>query len=60
MCLVAFFTVKLFPILMEIVDLHGSFIIFGICCIFGFLFVLFGVNETSGQSLDDVGKQEIK
>lgn len=54
----AFVTLKLFPILLVIVDLHGCMIILGIGCIIGFLFVLIAMEETSGQSLDDVGKNK--
>lgn len=54
----AFVTMKLFPILLEIVDLHGCMIILGFGCIIGFLFVLIVTKETAGQSLDDVGVNE--
>lgn len=49
---------KLFPILLEIVDLHGCMIILGMGCVIGFLFVLIATKETAGQSLDDVGASE--
>lgn len=54
----AFVMVKLFPILLEIVDLHGCMIILGIGCFVGFFFVLIFMEETSGQSLDDIGVDE--
>lgn len=57
-CISAFVISKLFPILLEIVDLHGCMIILGTGCIIGFFFVLIVMKETSGQSLDDVGKSE--
>lgn len=56
--LAAFVVAKLFPILLEIVDLHGCMLILGSGCIVGFFFVLFVMKETSGQSLDNVGEDE--
>lgn len=49
---------KLFPILLNIVDVHGCMIIFGIGSTLGALFVAFCMEETSGKSLDDVGLDE--
>lgn len=54
----AFVSVKVYPILLELVDLHGCFIIYGVGCIIGSIFVIFVMRETSGQSLDDVGVNE--
>lgn len=54
----AFVVVKLFPLLLETVDLHGCMFILGSGCIFGFFFVLFVMKETSGQSLDNIGDDE--
>lgn len=54
----AFVVVKLFPVLLEIVDLHGCMFILGSVCVVGFFFVLFVMKETSGQSLDDIGVDE--
>lgn len=55
---VTFICVKLFPILLEVLDLHGVMLIFAISCILGAIFVLFVVEETTGKSLDDVGSEE--
>lgn len=52
-----FISVKIFPILLEIVDIHGSLMIFGIASIAGAIFVLFVMEETSGQSLDDIEEE---
>lgn len=56
--IVNFSCIKIYPILLESVDLHGCLSIFAAGCIIGFLFVLFIVEETNGQSLDDVGVTE--
>lgn len=55
---ITFVFVKLFPILLEIIDLHGCFTIFGGGCIIGVLFVFFFLEETNGTSLYDVGLDE--
>lgn len=52
-----FISVKIFPILLEIADIHGSLMIFGIASIAGAIFVLFVMEETSGQSLDDIEEE---
>lgn len=49
---------KIFPILVESIDVHGCLIVFGVGCTIGFLFVLLCLKETSGQSLDDVGVKQ--
>lgn len=51
----AFVSVKFYPILLEAIDLHGCFIVYGVGSLIGFLFVLCILEETSGQCLDDVG-----
>lgn len=55
---ITFLFVKLFPILLNIINLHGCLIIFGVGCIIGTIFVLFVLEETKGKSLDDVGLDE--
>ena len=50
----SFIALKLFPILLEIVALHGCMIILAIGCIVGSLFIALAMKETAGQSLDDV------
>lgn len=47
--------VKIYPILLDYIDLHGCLLSFSVCCIIGFAYVFFVLEETSGQSLDDVG-----
>lgn len=56
--IVTFICTKLFPILLEIVDLHGCMMIFGICSTIGAIFVARVMHETSGKSLDDIGSDE--
>lgn len=53
-----FVFMKFFPILLEIIDLHGCLIIFGICCLIGSSFMALVLKETSGQSLDDIAFDE--
>lgn len=45
---------KLFPILLEKIELSGCMAIFLIGSIVGTLFVLFALEETKGKSLDTV------
>lgn len=55
-----FVYLKLYPILVELIDLHGCFLILAIASIIGFFFILFVLKETSGKSLDDVGRDETR
>lgn len=55
----AFVSVKYYPILLEAIDLHGCLMVYGVGSIIGSFFVLFVLSETSGQCLDDVGKDSI-
>lgn len=52
-----FICLKTYLALLERFDLHGCLIIYAVGCIFGFFFVLFLLDETSGKSLDDVGNE---
>lgn len=52
--IITFTCTKLFPILLEIVDLYGCMIIFGTGSTLGAIFVVFVLEETAGKSLDDV------
>lgn len=49
---VVFLLLKLFPILMVSIGLHGCMSIFAILCICGALYVFFIMKETKGMSLD--------
>lgn len=50
--------VKLLPLLLDVLDLHGCMTIFGVACIGGAIFISVAVKETNKQSLDDVGLDE--
>lgn len=50
-----FICLKIVPILMEMFNLYGCMMIFGIGCSVGAIFVLCVLEETSGLSLDNVG-----
>lgn len=54
----AFFITKLFPELLDMLDLHGSMLLHGICCIIGAVFLFFALEETKGETLDGIGKEE--
>lgn len=53
--LILFAVLKVFPFAMELFDLHGCMIIFAILSTLGIIFVATVLEETSGQSLDNVG-----
>lgn len=48
-------SVKCYPILLEILDLHGCLMIYAVGSFIGAIFVLFVLDETTGSSLDEVG-----
>lgn len=50
----AFISAKLFPILLQNIDLHGTMLIYGICCMAAAIFVAFVMKETSGKSLEGI------
>lgn len=56
--LILFVFLKVFPLSMDLFDLHGSLIISAILSGAGIIFVSTVLEETSGQSLDDVGYDE--
>lgn len=53
--LTLFVFVKLFPILMEVIDLYGCMLIYGSLCVMAVIFVAIVLKDTTGQNLDDVG-----
>lgn len=57
--LTLFVFLKLFPILLEIIDLYGCLAIHGSLCIVATVFVALVLKETTGQNLDNVG-QDVK
>lgn len=52
MNVVVFILLKLFPILMVSIGLHGCMVIFGLSSIVGALYVFYIMKETKGMSLD--------
>lgn len=48
-----FVTIKTFPLLLTLFDLHGSLFIYGSGCILGAIFIFIVTKETSGQRIDD-------
>lgn len=59
MSVCTFIVTKLFPILLEIIDIDGCMMIFGVGSTLGVVFVIFVMEETSGKSLDDdIGLKE--
>lgn len=56
---VAFAADKYFPILLQVIHLHGCFLFFGISCCLGLIFVAF-MRETKGKSLDTVDYEDDK
>lgn len=53
---VALLAEKFFPVLVEIIYLHGFLLFLGINCCLGIIFVAF-MKETKGQSLDSINKR---
>lgn len=60
MSLFAFGLVITFPVLMEVIDMHGCMLIFAITCALGIIFVIFAVDETKGKTLDLLNKEKDK
>lgn len=54
-CAAAFISVKMFPILIEAIDLYGCLLVYSFGSTIGFVFILFVLKETTGKSLDNIG-----
>lgn len=54
MYLSSFVFVKMFPILLELINLSGCITCYMIGCIIGTFFVIFALEETKGRALDSV------
>ncbi|XP_055299426.1 uncharacterized protein LOC129567002 [Sitodiplosis mosellana] len=52
--------VKVFPFVLELIDLWGCMIIFMVGSVVGALFVTFALEETNGKSLDTLKSSETK
>ncbi|EDS32412.1 sugar transporter [Culex quinquefasciatus] len=51
---VSFIVVKYFPVMVEVLGMHGCMWTFAGCCLFGVLFNAFFVPETRGKSIDEI------
>lgn len=56
--LILFGFLKILPYLLDTIDVHGCMIMFAFLSMLGIVFVATVLNETNGQSLDDVGLNE--
>lgn len=56
---VAFSADKYFPILLDVIHLHGCYLFFAISCFTGLIFVAF-MKETKGKSLDTIEEDDEK
>lgn len=50
----AFIMIKLFPLLAEVMGMHGCLFMFAGFSMMGALFVLFGMPETKGKSFEEI------
>ncbi|XP_055594226.1 facilitated trehalose transporter Tret1-like [Uranotaenia lowii] len=51
---VSFLVVKYFPVVVEVLGMHGCMWTFAGCCLFGLLFNAFFIPETRGKSIDEI------
>ncbi|XP_031637651.1 facilitated trehalose transporter Tret1-like [Contarinia nasturtii] len=56
----AFIFVKMFPIILTLIDLYGCMIILMVGCVVAAFFVIFVLDETKGQTLDTIQSTEKK
>lgn len=54
-----FVTLALYPILLEIIDLHGCMLAFAATCVFGVVFVIVYVDETKGKTIDLLNEEKV-
>lgn len=52
-----FTTLKMFPIFMEMIGIHGSMLIYAVACVLGALYVFVGMEETKGRSLNEAERK---
>lgn len=50
---VSFILLKMFPILIVSIGLHGAMLIFAVACTIGSFYVFFVIEETKGIALDE-------
>lgn len=58
----SFFTVKYFPMLIDVISMYGCMSIFAINCAVGAVFIIFCTEETMGKNLNaiDDGEDDVK
>lgn len=56
--LILFGFLKIFPFLLDSIDVHGCMAMFAILSTLGIIFVATVLKETVGRSLDDIGVKE--
>lgn len=56
----SFVIVALYPILLEIFELHGWMTIYTVTCVLGTIFVVFYVDETRGKALDSTKEENLR
>lgn len=54
--IISFVCLKLFPVLMVMIGLHGCMLIFAIACVLGSGYVYFVIKETKGKPMDNINK----
>lgn len=57
--LILFGFLKILPHLLDTIDVHGCMVMFATLSMLGIVFVATVLKETNGQSLDDVGLNEM-
>lgn len=53
-----FISGKLFPILSELIHLHGVMLLYAIICAFGTIFIAMVIKETKGTNLDEIDDEK--
>ena len=46
-----------FPMLRDQLGAHGTFWLYGVICVFGFVYILWILPETKGKSLEDIERE---
>lgn len=54
LCSIAFIMLKYFPLLSDILGMHGSLYLFAGCSLFGALFIILVMPETKGKSYEAI------
>lgn len=56
MWIFGFVSIRIYPILVELIGMHGNLFIFAIISLFGAIFVQFVLPETKGKSHQEIMK----